>query len=443
MNTNNDKVSTNKQTLFLVFGILLISMLIIGGTYAYLTWGIDVVNKNIVSSTTCFDIVYAIENDDNSTPITGTLIPSSGPGGGLSGKISMGISDSCKQIDGYGSFYLDVSTGSDILFQTVDAHCENSQTLRTLVDYTDQESCEAQTNGVWVTTGNALKYAIYTTDVINSDTVPVKVGYINKEGMMGLYDNFAITNVTVNYYIYVWLDGNLSDDTYASQSFAADISASASQVEMELITTETGEAYAIYSVSDNSLRFYKNEDLDNITVGSTYNDLVVTGLYTDIETLQITSSSEIPWYDYHFDITSVVFEDIIKPIDTSYWFADLEYCGSFDIANLNTLKVTKMAYMFSGAAFWNPSVISLDLSHFDTSKVTDMSYMFNAFTQEYGVILTGLSNWDTSNVTDMSYMFNTIMLQSELDLSGWNVDKVTNYEEFSDGGMIIEPTWVN
>ena len=254
----NRKLET-KQTLFLVLGIFLISMFIIGGTYAYMTLSISITNNTIAYETSCFDIVYDADND--STPISGTLIPSSGPGGGLNGKISMGLASKCKNIDGYGSFYLDVTSGSEVLFRTVDEHCENSQTLRTLTKYTDKASCEEQTNGVWVTGGTALKYAVYTTNNISSTTIPNKVGYLTDEGSLGLYENFPIVNQTVDYHIYVWLDGNLIDNSYVSQSFVGSISASASQVLMNELDeggsndteTNNNEVIIHYNVSGGTI----------------------------------------------------------------------------------------------------------------------------------------------------------------------------------------------
>lgn len=228
MNMEEEKQLSNKYTIIIMVVIFLIALLIAGGTYAFMVYDMSISNKNIASSTVCFDIVYDADND--TSPITGTLIPSSGPGGGLSGKISIGMNSNCN-INVYGNFYLNITNGSDVLFQTVDAHCENSQTLRTLVDYKDQASCEAQTNGKWVTDGTALKYAIYTTNNITASTVPVKVDYIDSIGEKNIYKDFSMTNVTVDYYVYVWLDGNLIDNEYANQSLAGDISASVSQVE--------------------------------------------------------------------------------------------------------------------------------------------------------------------------------------------------------------------
>ena len=52
-----------------------------------------------------------------------------------------------------------------------------------------------------------------------------------------------------------------------------------------------------------------------------------------------------------------------------------------------------------------------------------------------------ISEFDTSNVENMSYMFAGTTLSKELDLSGWDVSKVTNYEEFCFSDKITVPKW--
>ena len=78
-----------------------------------------------------------------------------------------------------------------------------------------------------------------------------------------------------------------------------------------------------------------------------------------------------------------------------------------------------------------------------------MHYMFNqtgrystAFTLELG------NKFDTSNVTNMYGMFSLTGYLSSLfkfDCSKWNVDKVTDYEDFNHGvASKVTPTkWVN
>ena len=61
----------------------------------------------------------------------------------------------------------------------------------------------------------------------------------------------------------------------------------------------------------------------------------------------------------------------------------------------------------------------LDVSTWDVSKVTDMSHMFDGACRMGGPGLNakGIGNWDTSSVTDMSYMFANTNLA--MDLSGF------------------------
>lgn len=226
MNIENEKIISNKHKILFGVGIILISLVIVGGTFAFLIFDVDIFNKNIASSTACFDIIYDAHND--TSPITGTLIPSSGPAGGLSGKVSIGMDANCN-ISGYGYFYLNITTGSDILFQNVVPHCEDSRTLKTLVDYTDQTSCEEDSNNKWVTDGTALKYVVYDTETVTSTSSPLSSGYINSLGKLELYTDFSISHELVDYYVYVWLDGNLSDNSYANQLINGEVSATVSQ----------------------------------------------------------------------------------------------------------------------------------------------------------------------------------------------------------------------
>ena len=87
------------------------------------------------------------------------------------------------------------------------------------------------------------------------------------------------------------------------------------------------------------------------------------------------------------------------------------------IDNLNTSRVTNMAYMFRDCT----GLTSLNLSQLNTSNVTDMANMFF-----YCINLTYLdaSNWDTSNVTNMNDMFHYCYALATLDISNWDTSKV-------------------
>lgn len=225
----NNQMITYKKNIYLIMGIVVFSLLVVGGTYAYMTLAANVTNGSYVAGTTCFIIDYNSDST-SSAPITGMMFPSSSAGGGLFGQVSLKINSSCN-VNGTGTLYLNVTSADSTLIKKVSNHCENSQTLHTLKNYTTSSTCTAQPNGIWVTSGSALKYAVYNTNSVTSSTVPTSVGYVNKTGSIKIYDNFSITKSVSTYYVYIWLDGNLSDNSYASLPFVGNVSASATQTE--------------------------------------------------------------------------------------------------------------------------------------------------------------------------------------------------------------------
>lgn len=222
-------MNSKKKMVFLSVGIILAGLLIAGGTYAYLTIAANVKNGNYVGNTTCFSINYDITNADGTLPITGTLLPSANPSGGLVGNLSIGVKSGCS-VSGLGNLHLVVSSGGNVLFQKVATHCENAKTLKTLTQYTTSSACTAVTGNVWVTNGSALKYAIYDNNNPTSSQ-PLSVGYIDRIADINIYNQFSISSTAKTYYIYIWLDGNFADETYLSQPFSGYIYADATQVE--------------------------------------------------------------------------------------------------------------------------------------------------------------------------------------------------------------------
>jgi len=211
---------------------ILLGLILLGGTYALLVFGLNVINGNYIGNSTCFNVNYSIENEDGSMDITGTLMPSKKPTGGLNGKVSIGIDPDCN-VDARGNIYFNINNVSEktsILTQTVKEHCENSRTLETLVNYKNETSCTTS-GGVWVTDGSALKYAVYE----GTEANPSSVGYIkSSSGKTTLYDSFEVKEQLVDYNIYIWLDCHLIDNTYASIPFSGYISADVTQTEDDI-----------------------------------------------------------------------------------------------------------------------------------------------------------------------------------------------------------------
>lgn len=439
---------SNNKNILLAVTIFLFGLLVIGGTYAYLTFSVVAKNNVFSYDTTCFDITYDTTGEDNYTDssgnnymIAGTLFPSSGPSGGLVGQVSIGIKESCN-VNALGNIYLNINNTSSKLFNDVEAHCENSQTLKTMTEYTTEDSCNAATNGTWVTTGNPLKYAIYNT---TDESVPIKVGYINKLGEINIYKDFIVSGGVSNYNIYIWLDGNITDNSYGNLSLEASMTAELIQADCDLTDSSCYSrfsyvpAVAIYSSGE--LRFYRTNDV--INVGDTYDNRTVEAVYTDFEDKMYNSASDVPWSGYQYSLHSVTFVDTISPINTSYWFSSLYYCSNIDVTNLNVSGVTNMKYMFYETGYnGNESFTIVGLDNWDTSNVTNMEWMFayvgrNAWVWDIG----DLSGWNTSKVTNMEGMFSNVAVYASdfryLDLRSWNVDRVEKYNEFDDNTTII------
>ena len=282
-----DNKLNNKNKKILIFGIILGVVLIAGGTYAFLTMALNVQNGNVNGKLECFQINYnacnlwdvngdgvidtndsaalndyfngtvnenyiyrdlngdgAINNLDatlfsdclNGTQtnnsvgdLRGTLFPSTEITGGLFGSLAMGVNSACN-ITGTGTIYLHVGTESSVtLLRKTDGHCENSTTLETLTSYTSSNECLTDGNK-WVTDGSALKYAVY--DNAMGTGVPLSVGYITGGDIgedISLYTGFDVNSTNNRYYMFIWLDGNFTNEHYEDLPFSGYIHASVVQ----------------------------------------------------------------------------------------------------------------------------------------------------------------------------------------------------------------------
>ena len=279
-----DNKLNNKNKKILIFGIILGVVLIAGGTYAFLTMALNVQNGNVNGKLECFQINYnacnlwdvngdgvidtndaaalsdyyngtvvdgyvyrdlngdgeidsldanqfvtCLNNERNIGDLTGTLFPSAEITGGLFGSLAMGVNSACS-ITGTGTIYLHVGTESSVtLLRRVDGHCENPLTLETLASYTNSSDCLNDENK-WVSDGSALKYAIYNNS--NGTGDPLSAGYITG-GDIGedipLYTGFDVNSTNNRYYMFIWLDGNLTNEDYEDLPFSGYIHANVVQ----------------------------------------------------------------------------------------------------------------------------------------------------------------------------------------------------------------------
>ena len=211
----------NKKIRIVILIVFLVLLAIAGGTYAFLTFSATVTNGNYNTKVECFNINYSIVNSDGTAKnITGTLFPSKNALGGLNGTVSLAIDNSCN-ITGTGNLYvhIDDTTSVDLL-KTVAEHCENATTLETISDKTEQSACTSA-GGSWVSNGTGIKYAVY--DNATATGTPLKKGYITQTDIgndISIYSDFSITQTVVTYYIFIWQDGYITDDTYTALPFS-------------------------------------------------------------------------------------------------------------------------------------------------------------------------------------------------------------------------------
>lgn len=171
-----------------------------------------------------------------------------------------------------------------------------------------------------------------------------------------------------------------------------------------------------------------------ISAGDTYNSdtygsLSVTAAYSDVESLSITKATNVPWYSYRTNITTVTVEDVVSPTSIAYWFSNFENCISVDVNNLNASKITDMTGAFWSTGMNSTSWVIDGIENWKTSSLQNMDGMFTQTGYNCTNIELDLSGWDVSNVTNMSNVFQGFGFYSStisINMTSWNTENVTN-----------------
>ena len=269
-----------KKNFILIFSLLLVVACLSAATYAYIIFSINVTNASYNSMTACFDVDYDITNDDGTLPINGTLFHSATPKGGLSGKVAININSSC-EAGGIATINLNVESGGSVLFQTVREHCENTKTLQTLTDYKTQTACEEVDGAQWVTNGTALKYAVYE----DLTAEPFSTGYVIGTGVIPVYDNIVLSHSVRTMYIYIWLDGELADNSYANIAFEGSVGAT-----VEYVDDSSGNEAQVFNFEITS-EYYEHVYSAQSEEGMTWEEWV----NSDYNTLDVHIDGDVVW----------------------------------------------------------------------------------------------------------------------------------------------------
>ena len=276
---------------------------------------------------------------------------------------------------------------------------------------------------------------------------------------------------TYDYKVYVWLNGSSSQNAQGS-SFNGELRA---DINTNYMRADVGENSDTEDVFDSGILrsnietiTFQNTIPNNITNSDQPIDVSLNGdnsviayfkdansnskyeMYIAANGMIVATSLE-KFFNRYMNVTTInnlnyldtsqvtsmytLFQrcDNLVSLDLSSWDTSnvismvgmFNYCYKLtilNISNFNTSKVTSMYAMFNNCI----SLQELNLSSFDTSKVTNMQTMFASSSNEMSLsTIVGIENFNTSSVTDMSGMFQHCSNLTSLDLSSWNTSKVT------------------
>ena len=157
----------NKKLLYSLLIVLLIVVVSVSITYAWLSWSGVV---NISGTSECLDVNYVKGQDIGSDSNPANFSLASTYTEGLSSVIKVNLKDTCTITNGTGTLYLNTDT---------------SVTSSTLLS------------------GKLLKYQVL------DGTTPVGSGIVSSAESIEIYKDIPITTTVKTITVYIWLDGNL------------------------------------------------------------------------------------------------------------------------------------------------------------------------------------------------------------------------------------------
>ena len=173
-----------------IIGVFLFIALVAGFTYAWIAWQSN--NINIAGRSDCFDIDYGISQQIGSASSKASLSMTSDYTEGLSAKVSLSLKTECANIPGTATLYLNT---------------------------TNVGTTSGTSSGIL---NGALKYTVV------SGTSVLANGVIDSNNKIPLLDNIDVSSTSpTTYTVYVWLDGEVADNSYANLNYIGYISAEA------------------------------------------------------------------------------------------------------------------------------------------------------------------------------------------------------------------------
>ena len=232
-------------------------------------------------------------------------------------------------------------------------------------------------------------------------------------------------------------------------------------------------AFAVFSLDDGALNFYKREFKDMPKAGDTFDGKTVTEVYTGFENTHFSiqtsddkmahdwTCNALPWWNRRVSVkTATVVDTGITPTSICGWFMRMPNLTTADLSNLdcvNTytawcafLRCTSLTSLKSPKNF-NPIDLSdfvyncdnlkdLDTSTWNMGRCQNIDWAFSGCHSLE--TLPGAESWNTSslNYTNGAFAYCNLL---KLDCSDWKVQVNADHEKFNheSPGVILPKPW--
>jgi surface protein len=173
-----------------------------------------------------------------------------------------------------------------------------------------------------------------------------------------------------------------------------------------IVSCSSDEEELPFYVADNGVTIKAR---DWVTVGTTADLNGVTYTAVDLPSLK-------EWIKDDKDLSKVVTTKVEVEFSGSaalFFRTEIKGIEGWDVSNWNDMD----------GLFYGVIGVNVDLSGWDVSNVTNLGFIMNL-----GDVNININNWDVSSATNMISLFfgNTDNYIEGMDLSGWDVSKVTD-----------------
>ena len=393
----------NKYKLYMIFGIVLLVLSIIG-SLAYYVWSSSTTS---IAGNLCLPEIYFT----GGATINGKLKPVSSKEEGLIKEIEVNLHKTCNNDTAVMNLYLSLDLLPTALQENTfvyELYNGNNERISS-GNFSDKKQGDTITLASnEIVTSDVSIYTLYIYIDGNRDN-PITMSNNNfrfniyGEGTGAIYKENVMQNETTT--------PSSSSSTFLNTEVLRNQIESIKIEKNNIVPSDAKYSKDISSKQDGSVMLWytdkDNNSLYEVSIGSENGSLEAN-----------TNGSGMFSYLDNVDTLDLTGLDTSNMTSMSYMFYNSNSLKSINLSNFNTSKLLYANNMFNGCT----SLESLDLSNFNTSKVTNFSNMFRDCQKMKEI---NLSNFDTSSATTFANLFHNCSSLTTLDLSSFNTNKVT------------------